>query len=75
MQRLWRGAAYWLAPHGLLSFLSYRTQDYQPRDGITHRGLGPPLSTTNQENTLQLDLMEAFSHLRFPPFITLVCVK
>jgi hypothetical protein len=24
------GAAYWLAPHGLLSLLSYRTQDHQP---------------------------------------------
>jgi hypothetical protein len=27
MQRLWRGTSYWLAPHGLLSLLSYRTQD------------------------------------------------
>jgi hypothetical protein len=26
---------------GLLSLLSYRTWDYQPRDGTTHRG--PPL--------------------------------
>ena len=31
MQRTWRGAAYWLASPGLLSLLSYRTQDYQPR--------------------------------------------
>jgi hypothetical protein len=23
IQRLWRGAAYWLAPHSLLSLLSY----------------------------------------------------
>ena len=28
-----RGAAYWLALHGLFSLLSYRTQDHQPRDG------------------------------------------
>jgi hypothetical protein len=27
MQRPWRGAAYWLALHGLLNWLSYRTQD------------------------------------------------
>jgi hypothetical protein len=27
MQRPWRGAAYWLASPGLLSLLSYRTQD------------------------------------------------
>jgi hypothetical protein len=25
IQRPWRGAAYWLAPHGLLSLLSYGT--------------------------------------------------
>ena len=42
MQRPWTGAAYLLAPHGLLSLLSYRTQDHQPRDGPTHNGLGPP---------------------------------
>jgi hypothetical protein len=29
---------YWLASPGLLSLLSYRTQDYQPRDGTTHKG-------------------------------------
>ena len=40
MQRPSRGAAYWLASLGLFSLLSYRTQDYQPRDGITHNGLG-----------------------------------
>ena len=38
----WRGAAYWLAPCGLLSLLSYRTQDHKPRDGTTHNELGPP---------------------------------
>ena len=26
MQKPWRAAAYWLAPHGLLSLLSYRTR-------------------------------------------------
>ena len=29
---------YWLASPGLLSLLSYRTQDYQPRDGTTYNG-------------------------------------
>jgi hypothetical protein len=42
MQRPWRGATYWFAPHGLFSLLSYRTQDHQPRDSTTHNGLGPP---------------------------------
>jgi len=37
-------AAYWPAPHGLLSLLSYRIQDHQPRDGTTYNGLGPPTS-------------------------------
>jgi hypothetical protein len=41
------GAAYWLAPHGLLSLFSYGIQDHQPRDGTTHNGLGPPLLITN----------------------------
>lgn len=27
-ERPWRGAAYWFAPHGLLSLLSYGTQDH-----------------------------------------------
>jgi hypothetical protein len=36
MQRPWRGAAYWLAPHLLLNLLSYRTQDHLPRSGPTH---------------------------------------
>ena len=35
-QRPWRGATYWLAPHGLLSLLSYRTQDHLP-------GMAPPI--------------------------------
>jgi hypothetical protein len=39
MQRPWRAAAYLLAPHCLLSLLSYRTQDHQPRDGTIHNGL------------------------------------
>jgi hypothetical protein len=38
MQRPWRDVLYWLASPGLLSPFSYRTQDIQPRDGITHKG-------------------------------------
>jgi hypothetical protein len=45
MQKPWRDVLYWLASPGLLSLLSYRTQDYQPRDGPTHRG--PPALITN----------------------------
>ena len=42
MQRPWRDVTYWLASPGLLSLLSYRTQDYQPRDGTTHNGPSHP---------------------------------
>ena len=35
IQRLWRSAACWIASPGLLSLLSYRTQDYCP-------GMAPP---------------------------------
>jgi hypothetical protein len=41
IQRLWRDVTYWLASTGLLSLLSYRTQDYQPRDDTTHKGPSP----------------------------------
>jgi hypothetical protein len=41
MQRPWRDVLYWLASPGLLSLLSYRTQDYQPRDAPTHKGPFP----------------------------------
>jgi hypothetical protein len=41
MQRPWKDVTYWLASPGLLSLFSYRTQDYQPRDGPTHKGPSP----------------------------------
>jgi hypothetical protein len=41
MQRPWRDMLYWLASPGLFSLLSYRTQDYQSRDGPTHKGAFP----------------------------------
>jgi hypothetical protein len=37
-----RDVPYGLASPGLLSLLSYRTQDYQHRDGTTHKGTSPP---------------------------------
>jgi len=41
IQRTWRNGPYWLATPDLLSLLSYRIQDYQSRDGSTHKGLSP----------------------------------
>jgi hypothetical protein len=34
----------------LLSLFSYTTQDYLPRGGTTHSGLGPPTSIINQDS-------------------------
>ena len=34
--KVMEGAVYCLVSPSLLSLLSYRTQDYQPRDGTTH---------------------------------------
>lgn len=33
---------YWLAPHALLSLLSFTVQSHLPRGDCTHSGLGPP---------------------------------
>jgi hypothetical protein len=41
MQKPWRDVLYWLPSSGLLSLLSYRTQDCQPRDGPNHKGPFP----------------------------------
>jgi hypothetical protein len=77
MQRPWRDVTYWLASPGLLSLLSYRTQDYQPRGGTTNNGLGRALPSliTNWENALQLHLRGISS--TYAPFsvITPACVK
>ena len=52
-QRPWRGAAYWLALHGLLSLLSYKTHVYLPRGDTAQSGLGPSTSIIKEEYALQ----------------------
>ena len=42
MQRPWRDVLYWLVFPGLLSLLSYRTQDYQPSECTIHKGPSLP---------------------------------
>jgi hypothetical protein len=39
MQRPWKGAAYWLASHGLLSLLSHGTQDHPQWAGPPYQSL------------------------------------
>ena len=47
----WRaGAAYQLAPHGLLSLLSYTAQEQRLGDDTAHSRLFPPMSIKNQES-------------------------
>jgi hypothetical protein len=41
MQRPWKNVTFWLACSGLLSLLSYRKQDYWPRDGTAHKEHSP----------------------------------
>ena len=49
MQRPQRNTAYWLAPHDLLSLLSYSTQDHLPRDD-TYNRLSFLIFIFNEEN-------------------------
>jgi hypothetical protein len=43
----WKGAAYWLIHHGLLSLIFHRTQDQQDLSGSTHNRLHSLASITN----------------------------
>ena len=54
IQRPWRSAAYWLAPYGLLSLLSYTTQDHLLRDVTTYNGLALPIATIKQKKKMFL---------------------
>lgn len=52
--------AYWPAPHGSLSQISYNTKNHQPRSGNVHSKLGPSTSVINKKNT-QANLVGSFS--------------
>ena len=65
MQRPWRGASYWLAPHGLLSLLFYSTQDYQPMGGTTQRGLG----SAHQSLIKKMPYKHAYSQVLWRHFL------
>ena len=61
MHKSQEGTAYWCASPGLLSLLSYRTQDLDPRDDTTHDGLGPASSITNFKQCLTAGLSGGIS--------------
>jgi hypothetical protein len=73
MQTPWKERCCLLAwHHGSLGLLSYNIQGHQSRDNPAHNGLGPSLSTTNEENVpqacLRPNLMGPFPQLRLSPF-------
>jgi hypothetical protein len=70
-QKSWRSAASWLGCPGLLSYLSYTAHTHLPKDGTTCKGLSPPISISNQEDSPCSDSLpgqsvEAIPQLRFP---------
>lgn len=79
-QRPWRSAAYRLASHGLLSLLSYGTEDLLRRWSTAHSGLGPPTAIINTKN-VPMDMLTgqpnsgSSSAERPSSRLTLVCVK
>ena len=85
MQRPWRDVTYCLAPRGLLSLLSYRTQDHQPRGGTTHIGLNSLIKNSLRKCPTDLPVAQPpggplffffFFSMEAPsPQMSLVCVK
>jgi hypothetical protein len=67
MQRPWWDITYWLASPGLLSLLSYRTQDYQPRDGTTHKG------PSHSWSVIEKMPYNCISWRRFPNWSSFLC--
>jgi hypothetical protein len=78
MQRPWRDAAYWLVSHGLLSLLSYRAQNNQPRaQGWHHLPWARPSLIDHQlRNCFTAESHGGiFSIEALSPQMTLACVK
>jgi hypothetical protein len=63
MQRPWRDVLYWLASPGLLSCSLIESRLPAQRWSHPQGALPPPWSLI-EKNALQLDLMEAFPHLK-----------
>jgi hypothetical protein len=79
MQRPWRNAAYCLAPHGLLSLLSYIIQDHGecPGDPCLPTSIINTKERKEEENKAKQNVplvfqqaVGIFSQLRVPPLLT-----
>jgi hypothetical protein len=74
IQRLWRDVTYWLASPGLLSLLSYRIQDYQPKDDT--RTMSPCMLDRQLRKCLTARSHGGISSMESPfSVITPACVK
>lgn len=56
----WRNAAYWLAPPGLLGFLSYTPQDHLLRDSTLHSRWGSCISIINHYTLIGLPTGQSY---------------
>lgn len=61
-----KGAAYWIAPHGLLTLVFYTTQDHLPSVAPPSVGWGPPLAIVNQKDAPQTPVTATTTQLKFP---------
>jgi hypothetical protein len=81
VQRPWRGATYWLDPHGLLSLLFYRTQELRcPETPPPTMGWALPHRSLLRQMPyilacLSLDLEAFFFLIEVPSYMTIACAK
>ena len=75
MQRPWKGAAYWLARHGLLSLLSYRTRTISPEMAPPTMGWALPHQSLIKISPVAESYRGTFL-IKVPSFqVTLACTK
>lgn len=79
MQRPLKSAAYFLAPHGLLSLISYTTRTTNTEMAPLTIDLPLPILIMDFKSSLHACLqpvaVKALSQLKFPLFCELACVK
>lgn len=75
MQTPRRDAADWLVHQGLLSLLSYTTQEHQLRDGTAHDGLSPPYQSLTKKMLYRQILRRDFLNRGSPLQLTLAYVR
>lgn len=69
--------SFWLADHGLLNYVSWRTQEHLPRYSTTHSGLGPLILVLIESNPSDLPdgsnyLVDVSSSQMILAYVTLI---